>query len=216
MKFRLLHTFLITLGLTFITNGQTTGTAIPPEIERIISQHTRQRADAITTIDRAAVKALEALQAQYTQRAILDGALKAKAKIEELNKEIESLTPLATPPLGARGAVYTDKHEGQAGWTQFIKDNVYQFNVTEVSNRATVTVLLDPPTLSSDGEFRLKRGDETNVIGTWSKKTVESGRIQFNASKWINKPGKYSIEVHYKGGDHGLHTTSISIDTRAQ
>ena len=99
---------------------------------------------------------------------------------------------------------------------QFVKDNVYSFEVSEVTSRATVMISEDPPKESSEGEFVLKVGDNSNVIGTWNQKSAASGHLQFNASKWITKPGKYSIEVKWKGGAHGLHITSITIDTRSQ
>ena len=215
MKFYILTAFVLLLS-HFPSFSQAPTPAALSDFERVVTQHTRQRADAITKIDSATVKALDALKAQYMQRSNLDGALKVQAKIDELQREIQELATFASPPLGAHGGVYTDKHDGQAGWPQFVKDNVYSFEVSEVTTCAIVTITEDPPQRSSEGEFLLKLGDSSNVIGTWNQKAAATGRIQLNVSRWITKPGKYSIEVKWKGGEHGLHTTSITIDTRAQ
>lgn len=215
MKFQILTSAFL-LHSHFTAYSQTPTPPTLPEFDHVVTQHTRQRADAITKIDSATAKALDALKAQYMQRSNLDGALKVQAKIDELLREVQELATYASPPLGARGAVYADKHEGQVGMPQFVKDNVYSFEVSEVTSRATVMISEDPPKESSEGEFVLKVGDNSNVIGTWNQKSAASGHLQFNASKWITKPGKYSIEVKWKGGAHGLHITSITIDTRSQ
>ena len=197
-------------------NSQTPTPAALPDFDRITAQHAKQRADAITRINAATLKALDALKSQYMQRSNLESALKTQGKIDELKREIQELAQIATPQIGTKGSVYIDKHEGNAGLPEFQTNTTYQFDIAEITTRAIVTILAVPPKQSSNGTFILKNKKNTDVIGAWSQKSAESGRIEINASKWITKPGKYSIEVKWKGGEHGLRTTAISIDTRTQ
>ena len=189
-----------------------------PELDRIVIQHTRQRADGITRLDTQTIKTLEALKAQYLRSANLNGANRTQAQIEALKKEINELAPSATPPLGAHGDVYTVKQNGLAGDARSTVGNIVRFKVTKTTNRAVVYIDAVKPEHSSKGEVFLKFDDKKVPIGTWDQVTMSSStpRLQFDASAYITKPGEYAVELVWTGARSGLRFTSATIDTRAE
>lgn len=189
-----------------------------PELDRIVLQHTRQRADAVTQIDTQTIKTLEALKAQYMRSANLSGANRTQAQIDALKKEIAALTPSTSPPIGAHGDIYTIKQNGLAGDARSTVGNIVRFKVTKTTNRAFVYIDAVRPEHSSKGQVFLKFDDKKLPIGTWDQETMSSStpRLQFDASAHITKPGEYAIELVWTGARSGLRFTSATIDTRAQ
>lgn len=189
-----------------------------PELDRIVLQHTRQRADAVTRLDTQTIKTLEALKAQYMRSANLNGANRTQAQIDALKKEIVELTPSTSPPLGAHGDVYTIDQKGHAGDARNTVGNIIRFKVTKTTNRAVVYIDAIRPEHGSKGEVFLKFDDKKMPIGTWNQETMSSStpRLQFDASAYITKPGEYAVELVWTGARSGLRFTSATIDTRAQ
>lgn len=189
-----------------------------PELERIVIQHTRQRADGITRLDTQTIKTLEALKAQYLRSANLNGANRTQAQIEALKKEIAELAPSTSPPLGAHGDVYTINQDGLAGDVRSTVGNIFRFKVTKTTNRAVVYIDAVRPEHGSKGQVLLKFDDKKLPIGTWDQETMSSPtpRLQFDASAYITKAGEYEVELVWTGARSGLRFTSATIDTRAQ
>jgi len=191
--------------------------SLPPELDRIVTQHARQRADAITRLNASTVKALDALKVQYMRNANLDAANKTQAKLGELNAEIQGLANQATPPLGVQPqlqtALYTDAHEGSAGNANVTKRNTYEFDVKMAGN---AKILVDAPKPGdSRGEVTLKKkGEKTVVLGTWDS-TKESGwPLQYETQ--ITKPGPYEVQFNFRSGRNHLTILAVKIDMRTQ
>ena len=187
---------------------------LPAELDRVVSQHVRLRADAISKVNSAAAKSLDALKVQYMRSGNLDAANKTQAKIDELNAEILKLSSVATPPLGnPQVATYTDTHKGHAGWGEKSVQSTYHFNVTKTSGKAKIFVDAGNPG-NSKGEVSLKSGNKSIVLGTWDGSKQSEWPLQFETI--LAKPGQYEVHFSWRSGNDGLTIRSVTIDTRGQ
>ena len=113
------------------------------------------------------------------------------------------------------GTIYSVKQEGQTGLPQLTHDNIYRFNITNACSAATVLVESVVPVASSAGEVRLHYGNQSVVLGKWARDGFPAdGWLRFDATEYIANPGQYAVEIAYTGGEHGLHTRSVVIETR--
>lgn len=213
-----------------------------PELKKaIVSEYEAQKSAALKSVNNKYVRDLDALEQSLIQQRNLKGALlvqeEKKRTLSGTGAISPAPTPVATPSPAATPKpvaspkkpgpfLYKSETEGLAGAGSFSKNNVYEFNMTEVRGNTKLTIYASGRrttdtygniflTTPAGQKIRLHKWSPDNFKD--SVKEVSSYKklkpIVKMVSNNVSRPGTYQIAFEYKKGVDPLIIKYVELKT---